>query len=204
MRALLLLLLAPLANAQIYSSVDANGQRVFTDRPTEHAAAPVKLNPTNHIASDPTLLPLRVLKPEPEPEAQVSYTLEILSPENDQTIRDGSGTLVVEVASEPPLEPNHFFQVMLDQTIAGEPTQSSSITLAQVDRGTHTLRVAVVNARGQQQALSNAKTVHIKRTSLSDRKRTNPCTLDDYGRRLECPLKDKPEPKKDIPFIPFI
>ena len=39
-------------------------------------------------------------------------------------------------------------------------------------------------------------TIHIKQTTLADRRRTRPCAEDDYGQRPECPLADKPEKKK--------
>jgi hypothetical protein len=42
------------------------------------------------------------------------------------------------------------------------------------------------------------------RTSLAQRRMVTPCRKADYGVRPECPLKDKPKEKKDIPFVPFL
>jgi hypothetical protein len=42
------------------------------------------------------------------------------------------------------------------------------------------------------------------RISLAQKRMVNPCKKADYGVRPECPLKDKPPEKKDIPFVPFI
>lgn len=200
----LLLLLAPLAQAQIYSSVDANGTRVFTDHPVDTNAKPVQLSPTNQIQAPSEALPYRVLRPEPEPVATIDYDIQILSPADDQSIQDGSGTLSISLSSEPALQEGHWYQALLNNKPFGAPSQQPSLILAHVDRGTHRLQVEIRNQQGQRQAISAPQTVHMRRISLSDRKRMNPCTLEDYGRRLECPLKDKPKPKPDIPFIPFI
>ena len=44
----------------------------------------------------------------------------------------------------------------------------------------------------------------MQRISLAQKRKANPCKKADYGVRPECPIKDKPVEKKNIPFVPFI
>jgi hypothetical protein len=44
----------------------------------------------------------------------------------------------------------------------------------------------------------------MQRISLAQKRKVTPCKKADYGVRPECPLKDKPPEKKNIPFVPFI
>jgi hypothetical protein len=76
--------------------------------------------------------------------------------------------------------------------------------LQNVDRGSHQLVVEVIDSQGERVLSSEPRVFHMMRTSLAQRRMVNPCRKADYGVRPECPLKDKPKEKKDIPFVPFL
>ena len=190
-------------SAAIYTYVDAEGNRVFTDRPADKAAEPVETRPSNRMAAQPVPPPrsrVEVVKV-PVP----GYTLlDIVQPEADATIRSNSGELAVSIASNPSLQPGHRYRLLLDGAPTAAPTENSQFVLINVDRGTHRMAVEVIDVSGKSLQSSAARSFHMLRTSLAQRRRINPCKQGEYGVRPECPLKDKPEDKKDIPFVPFL
>ncbi|RRV67970.1 DUF4124 domain-containing protein [Stutzerimonas stutzeri] len=201
--AILLLASALPALAGVYSYIDAEGNRVFTDRPSGQAVEEVQLKPSNSMASQPTPAP-RAVQPPKQQAAAIRYQLQILSPAADEAIRNNAGTVSVTVEAEPALQPGHFYQLLLDGEPFGAPGEQTSFQLSNVDRGTHQLAVAVVDAQERVLQQSESRSFHLIRTSLAQRRMVNPCKKADYGVRPECPLKDKPVEKRDIPFVPFL
>lgn len=200
--ALLLALAAP-ANAGIYSYIDADGNRVFTDRPTGQAAEQIELKPSNAMPALPPAAP-PTAAPGPAATAAIRYQLQIVSPAEDETIRSNAGDLLVSASGDPAPLAGHGYQLLLD----GEPLSTAGpqthFELHNVNRGTHRLQLRVIDANGRELARSPARTFHLIRTSLAQRRMVNPCRKNDYGVRPECPLKDKPPEKRNIPFIPFL
>ena len=192
------------AQAQIYSYIDAEGNRVFTDRPSTGNSAALELKPTNSMPSAPDTLLTRKVRPEPEETAANIYqTLSISTPTADSTVHNGAGEVWVTLVSEPPLQAGDQYQALLDGQPFGAPSTSLSLLLSPVDRGTHQLQISIIDAQGNSLLQSSSLAFHMRRVSLSDKRRVMPCMKDDYGKRAECPLKDKPKEKTDIPFVPF-
>jgi len=205
MRALflsLLLIAWPVA-AQVYTYIDAEGNRVFTDQPRSNQAQRVELAPSNSMSAPAPHYapPAAVATPEPSQRYQV---LRILIPQPDATIRDNSGNLIVSVNSEPALFPGHRYRLLLDGVAVAESPRSPVFPLENIDRGTHQLAVEIVDTQERIIERTPNQPFHLHRISLAQKRRINPCKLEDYGVRPECPLKDKPEEKKDIPLIPFL
>ena len=199
----LLLVFALPASAAIYSYTDAEGNRVFTDRPGGRAAEQVETKPANSMAAQPVPPPkqaVKVLKA-----TTPGYTLlDIVQPDPDATIRNNAGELAVSVTSTPALHPGHQYRLLLDGAAVGAPGESPALMLQNVDRGSHQLVVEVIDSQGERLQASAPRVFHMMRTSLAQRRMVNPCKKGDYGVRPECPLKDKPKEKKDIPFVPFL
>ena len=199
---LALLLLSWPAFAQVYTYIDADGNRVYTDQPKPGNAKPVEMAPMNAMPAQKRLSPPKgPAQPAPAPIYQV---LRILFPTPDSMVEDPAGDLIVTVNSEPALLPAHSYRLLLDGTAAGAPSRSAVFALTNLDRGTHQLAVEIVDSQGQTLERTPSQPVHVKRMSLDAKRRAQPCKLADYGKRPECPLKDKPKPKPDIPLIPFI
>lgn len=199
-----LLLVALPAAAEVYTYVDAAGNRVFTDQPRAgDNAKRVELSPPNAMTSAPATIHMK--PPEAAPVATPRYELlRILVPEPDATLRDGDGNLIVTVTSEPNLRPGHNFRLHLDGKVVGEATRSPVFPLAALDRGTHQLSVEIIDAAGVVLERTPSQPFHVQRPSLAQKRRVHPCLQGDWGVRPECPLKDKPPEKSDIPFIPFL
>ncbi|PNF84054.1 DUF4124 domain-containing protein [Stutzerimonas decontaminans] len=200
----LLLAAAVPVSAAVYSYTDADGNRVFTDRPIGQAVEEVRLKPSNSMPA-PAAPAMRAAEPiAPKAATVTSYQLRILSPAADAAIRNNAGVINVIVQAEPALQPGHAYQVLLDGQPFGAPGEQPSFELSNVDRGTHQLAVAVVDEEERILQRTENQPFHLIRTSLAQRRMVNPCKKADYGVRPECPLKDKPVEKRDIPFVPFL
>lgn len=199
MRALLyLLLLTSLpAFAGVYTYLDADGNRVFTDKPRSANAERIELAPTNSAnlpAPSPSPPPPPALPAALPPAYQL---LRITLPEPDATIRDNSGGLLVTLESDPALLEGHSYRLRLDGEVHGAPARSPVFTLDNLDRGTHQLAAEIVDAEGRILERTPSQPFHLKRISLAEKRLANPCQRGDYGVRPECPLADKPaEPRK--------
>ncbi|MCG4452393.1 DUF4124 domain-containing protein [Pseudomonas sp. MMS21-TM103] len=198
---LCLLLLSLPAAAQVYTYLDAEGNRVFTDKPRQGNAERIQLAPTNGMHSDTHESPPAVAPPSAP---ALSYQmLRILVPQPDATIRDNTGNLIVTATSEPSLHPGHGYRLLVDGQATGETGRSPVFALENIDRGTHQLAVEIVDALGRTVDRTPNQPLHMLRISLTQKRLVRPCKKIDYGVRPECPPRDKPAEKKDIPFVPF-
>lgn len=147
--ALCFTLLNPLtivAEEKVYRSIDKNGNVVFTDQVTENAEEIEIKETATYTETIPTYTPSTKPKSEDAPAGYSS--LSILEPAREAAIRSNSGSLTVSYSLQPGLEPKHSTQLLMD----GSPVQSSggagSFSLTNIDRGTHTLTVQVINEDG--------------------------------------------------------
>ncbi|QGZ29436.1 DUF4124 domain-containing protein [Stutzerimonas stutzeri] len=191
------------ASADIYTYIDAQGNRVFTDRPGGRAVEPVDARPVNSMPATPSAPAATPVKALPE-RTFVYPQLAITQPEADATIRNNAGAVSVSVSSDPGLLPGHLYRLLLDGSPIAPDGSEPAFDLQNIDRGSHQLVVQVIDDQGQALQSSPPRTFHLLRTSLAQRRKANPCKKAEYGVRPECPLKDKPKEKKDIPFVPFL
>jgi Domain of unknown function (DUF4124) len=197
MRSLLmsLALLAATAHAAVYTYIDANGNRVFTDQPGKGAERVPMPMPRSSPTAPTTVMPARTAKvPAPSQSAPMRYQmLRILGPLPDSAVREENGSLIVTLTSEPALQPSHRYRLLLDGKIAQAPGRSPVFALSNVDRGTHTLAAEIIDQNDHVIERTPAQPVHLQRISLIQKRRVHPCKEADYGVRPECPLKDRPE-----------
>lgn len=205
MRALLLclLLLGQPLMAEVYTYIDAEGNRVFTDQPQTGDAQRVTIAPSNGMPA--AALPGPAAPALAPPPAAPGYQmLRILLPQPDATVRDGDGELIVTATSEPALHPGHGYRLLLDGQVQGPAGRSPVFVVNNLDRGTHQLAVEIVDAQARIVERTPSQPLHMQRMTLAQKRRIRPCQKADYGVRPECPLKDRPAEKSDIPFIPFL
>jgi hypothetical protein len=158
------------AFGQIYRTVDANGNVVFTDiAPVDRSggAAPpraITVEPVN------TFQPPVQAAPANTPEtstATVYYSeLVVISPAEDATIRDNAGNIQIEVAITPSLRSDHRLLLVLD----GQPTEVEAengvFELSNVDRGTHTAGARAVDRQGNVLVESSPTTFNLMRVAV--------------------------------------
>ncbi|MBA4681619.1 MAG: DUF4124 domain-containing protein [Pseudomonas sp.] len=204
MRTLLLCLLfiTQAASAQVYTYIDAEGNRVFTDKPRSSNAERVMLAPSNSAQMSQPQPTVRMASPPAVSKPTVHYQLlRILVPEPDASIHNGSGDMIVTLNSEPGLLPGHSYRLLLNGEPQGETSRSPVFSLQHVDRGTHQLVAEIIDSAGLIVERTPAQPFHMHRMTLAQKRKINPCKKDEYGVRPECPLKDKP--KEEVSILPF-
>lgn len=199
---LCLLLITWPAAADVYTYVDPQGNRVFTDQPHPGNARRVDIPPSN-ISSQP---PKHVVQKNPapaKPKAMFRYQLlRILVPEPDATVRSMTGELIVSVSNDPVLQNGHTYRLLVDDQPYGQAGRSPVFPLINIDRGTHQLAVEILDETGRILERTPNQPFHMLRISLAQKRLAQPCTETDYGVRPECALADKPAEKKSS-FLPF-
>jgi hypothetical protein len=161
---LMLCCLPLIATAGVYKWVDPDGTVHYGDTPREGAEE-------IHVAPPQTYTPAPLPSFSPRPEAPVpvpAYTrFELTAPADDGTVRDNTGAISVSFAVEPALkvEQGHRLVVLLDGQ-AGAPTLETTVTLENVDRGTHTLQGQIIDANGKVLITSSSIKVHLHRQSV--------------------------------------
>ncbi|MBV7495644.1 DUF4124 domain-containing protein [Pseudomonas sp. PDM24] len=179
------------ALAEVFTYIDAQGNRVFTDQPGTRNAKRVPLATSNRMSANPSsTAPMTATKAKPLFHYDM---LRVLVPDPDATIRSTAGELIVSVTSEPGLQQGHRYRLLLDGQPTAEPGPSPVFALSNIDRGSHNLSVEILDEQGRTVERTANQPFHMQRISLAQKRQVKPCVLTDYGQRPECPLKDKPE-----------
>ncbi len=181
MRLLLTLLLSTLlsalsclpASAEVYTYIDKEGNRVFTDQPPRGNAQKLQLAPTNAQPGAPNGVrmppPLYASATPALPPGPPAYQLlRIIVPEPDATVRANDGALIVSATSDPALLPGHLYRLLLDGKPVGEPGRSPVFPLYNIDRGTHQLSVEIVDTLGRTIEQTPNQPFHMFRVSVAE------------------------------------
>ncbi|WP_448722733.1 DUF4124 domain-containing protein [Pseudomonas farris] len=184
--------------AEVFTYIDAQGNRVFTDQPGTRNAKRVPLATSNRMSANPSGTgPMTAAKNQAKPLFHYDM-LRVLVPDPDATIRSTAGELIVSVTSEPGLQQGHRYRLLLDGQPTAEPGPSPVFALSNIDRGSHHLSVEILDEQGRTVERTANQPFHMQRISLAQKRQVKPCVLTDYGQRPECPLKDKPEEEKSF------
>ncbi|MDE1461715.1 DUF4124 domain-containing protein [Spartinivicinus poritis] len=134
------------SHAEIYKTVDNEGNVNFTDAPGDKPAEQVKLKPST-IISPPTIVP-----PDPQgpsKEDTFSYSsLTIKKPVNGDTIALNGDVTVLAVIS-PRLRPADRLQLVVDGKAHGNKQKGLRFKVKNLERGPHTLGVQALNSKGK-------------------------------------------------------
>lgn len=158
------------ASAQIFRTVDANGNVVFTDiapvdRSGQGAPAQVTVPPVNTV---PALAVPATPNNAPAAASPGYYTkLSIVAPAADETIRENAGNVRIEAAIAPPLRPDHRLLLVVDGALSAVDAVNGVFELSNVDRGTHTAALRIVDRDGAVLIESDPTTFHLMRVSVS-------------------------------------
>jgi len=161
--AILLLVVVTTARADVYKSIDAGGEVVYSDRP-DRGAERVMMPPLPSYTPPPS----RTLNRSSSIVEQPQYTsFTLTSPASEATIRNNLGTVVIETVLTPALmtAQGHGIQFYLDGVAHGAVIESPTVTLSNIDRGEHTLSARVVDAAGKVLMATGEITVFVKRAS---------------------------------------
>ncbi|KAF1068801.1 MAG: hypothetical protein GAK45_01260 [Pseudomonas citronellolis] len=168
------LLVCGWAQAEVYTYVDKDGNRVYTDQPPRGNAQRLNVTPLNKMQKLPPPLYAPAAPAQP-PAAPAYQVLRILVPEPDAVVRANDGELIVTVSSDPALQPGHNFRLYLDGAPVGEPSRSPVFPLHNLDRGTHQLSVQIVDAHGQTLEQTPNQPFHMNRVSVATGSESSAC-----------------------------
>lgn len=167
--AVLTLLLCPvsLPAVEVWKGVDAEGNVIYSDRPVP--GGQLMNAPDVQTISPPPTPAQPAAAAQPAPGQDTGYSLiEILTPDQEATIRDNQGNVAVVVGLSPNLRSGRGerLQLLLDGAPASQPGTSTRFELQNVDRGTHQVQAVVVDARGRTLASSEPVTFFLHRVAL--------------------------------------
>lgn len=171
-----------MAQSAIYRTTDEHGNIVFTDAPPAGAKKSeiVEMQPIN---TTPAPVPRELTLKELEEEANKQTTaklqeVQITSPKNQETIPRGPGNFSVRVKVKPTLRSGQSLQLFVDGVPHNEPQRSGTWSLTNVFRGSHELKVGIVDSAGETPAMSDPVTVFVQRPGVGNQARgtANPAT----------------------------
>jgi len=167
--------------AEIYKTLDEDGNVVFTDVAPKDQTKAITVETQNTYSPEATETPSasgrQPVAPEQEeaPAAVMYDQIAILAPQNDEPIRENTGNVTVVVTSNPALDSGrgHVMQILVDGQAAARG-QSNSVALTNLDRGTHQITAQIVDSNGQVLATSSPVTFHMLRYSALMRPAKSP------------------------------
>ena len=136
------------AHAEIYKWIDSSGGVHYSDIP--HQGAELMVIPGIQSFTPP---PAETKPDESQTvgsaeAAKVYKSLAIVQPANQATIRNNQGYVLINVAIEPALQDGDLLQIIFDGNPFGKPQANLSFALSNINRGTHTLAVQVLDKHG--------------------------------------------------------
>lgn len=156
---------------QVYRTVNEDGSVEFSDEPKK-GSVEVEVKDLETVESLGSPVSNRSVSSKQE-QPQYYDNIEITSPEDDQTIRDNTGNVSVTVAVQPRLRGAHKLILYMDGKEYSSGS-STSFQLENLDRGTHQLRAAVVDANSRQLIGSKSVSFHLHRHSILHPKPAKP------------------------------
>ena len=149
------------ALATIYKWVDEDGKVHYSDKPREGAQV-LTPNPNTENAIKFSV-PHEAQVDDQQPTAN-NISVQILSPVDQQTLRNNSGDFTV-TATVSPRAANTMNVLLMDGQAVGQPQKSSVFNLQGIDRGAHTLKIQVVDGQQRVVATSPEITIFLHRFS---------------------------------------
>lgn len=155
----------------VYKWTDKNGEIHFSDQP-KAGAEKMHLkelqtidsaDPGMGLSPDATTPPPPSTLKSPASSDHVYTVLKISQPMLDQVIRNNDGVVIVQVTLDPQLFEGDKVQIVFDSQAMGEPQASTSLSLSNVVRGTHTVAARIVDSGGNTIAESDGVTFNMQR-----------------------------------------
>lgn len=150
------------AIAEIYKSIDSNGNITYSDIPSGKELNTLDLP---HINATPEVKEQQVFTSAPKPEP-VSYSVNITSPSQGQEVLPGQRNLSVSASVSPYLPSKYSLQLFLDGKPYGKPQAQGQFMIPNITRGERKLFVALRDKSGRQISRSNNITVYVFRARI--------------------------------------
>lgn len=159
---MVIVFLAQMAAADVYKTVDKDGNITYTDKPSTEKAEKLELREINTVPGAeplPQSSPVNSYDSQP---AALNYQIAIISPRSDVTIPVGQRDLAIAINLNPGLQQGHLLVYFMNGELLEETTMNN-IIVKDVPRGTHTLVVEAIDANGQSLGTSAPVIVNVIR-----------------------------------------
>jgi hypothetical protein len=151
------------ASATVYVWRNEQGVLVFSDSPRP-GAEEVKISESN-IATSPSIdTSILDITPQKIPD---SYQLEITQPEQNETIRDNTGSVYITGLVKPLFKQGFRVQLYLDNKKYNAPQDRAIYILRNIDRGEHQVQMKLIDNKGKVIAESKVITFYMHRASVN-------------------------------------
>jgi hypothetical protein len=146
---MLLLLVAFSVNAAttVYKVKNPDGSISYSDVPQDNAEV-MQVEPVPTVPAVPVDRSGYSATPEPADSGPAYTQFNIVAPANDQAFQSPEGSVDVRVLLEPSLQGSHSLEYWLDGALY-QTSEAHALQLSDIDRGTHTLQVKIVDGTGQ-------------------------------------------------------
>ncbi len=163
------------AQAVVYRWHDEHGRVVYSDEFHPNAEIIDMPSLSTYVPPSATQQPVITLNEEPLVEGEAAallvpdYQIKIISPENDGSIWGNDGNVSVSVDINPELDSEREDKliILVDNQQQGSAIGQTNFTLSNLDRGTHSVVVSVVDNSGKVLKLSPSVTFHLHRRSAA-------------------------------------
>lgn len=160
--ALVLLLLALPAVAQIYKYTDANGNTAYSNQPPNGTKAETvelpPLNSVNTAAPLPAAPSPSPAQPQGQQNTAAYQVLALTDLPQEEALRANNGSFTVGVSIQPRLQSGHLLQLLVDGKPYGQPTNIPRLQVMELDRGEHSLSVQVLQGA---QVIQQSQTINL-------------------------------------------
>ncbi len=144
----------------VYKTIDEDGNAIFTDKPSENAEE-IKLQKLQTIKNpNPSKY---TSKPKRAKEETLYKTLSVTNPADGAGLRINNGNVSISLLLQPPLRASHKIIIRVDGKEVSNGL-ASSVSLQNMDRGTHSITASVVDGNGKQM-ISTSSTFSLLRAS---------------------------------------
>ncbi len=160
------IIITPALAETVYQTIDQHGNAVFSDQATAKAKI-IELKLLQTVNN-----PLSIL-PQSDPSSSTKdqshklryQTLAITNPINDLTIHSNEGQVAINIQIEPALNETDTIVLLLDgQQI--KSTRQTTLFLTDIDRGAHTIAIAVQDAQNEIIQRSDEQTFYLRKVSI--------------------------------------
>lgn len=148
------------ASTKVYVWVDEKGKVVYSDTPRP-GAEEVDVQEKNIVTTN---IDTSILDIKPKV-LEDKFNVEITQPNNKQTIRDNTGSLLVQGRIKPLFKQGYTIQLLLDNKPYNSPQSYAQFRLSNIDRGEHQLKLSLLNEKGKVIASSKQVTFYMHRAS---------------------------------------
>jgi len=176
----ILLVINPV-QAEVYKWTDSKGIVHFSDKPHPDAEkiqlpkvqsysspSPVAEPADDSVSDETTTNEQDSVKSDVPKDTDVTKSpayknVSIIQPADQETIRNNQGYVSVIVQLEPELKVQDKLQLLFNGVPHGEPQAATVFALTNIDRGSHTISVDVLDAKGKVLKTSNKITIYMQR-----------------------------------------